>query len=181
MAQVAPGQSPDAKILSGGAAEKVIEVTINCSQEPRRSEFTKQHDGLHSHESLQRHPVLAEGGAYRYLDWDTPLQDLYTDPDRLPSEVTAPVDPFQWRQSHKSWVLVLCCASTFLAAYTPGAYTSGLEQMGREWGVGRVPLVGGVTTYSTGFAIAPMLLAPLSEVRLRQLFTSRSMPRFCTR
>jgi hypothetical protein len=102
---------------------------------------------------------------YRYLDWDTPFQELYTNPDELPHKIMAANDPFQWPKAHKNWTLLLCCVSTFVAAYTPGAYTSGLNQMEQEWGVGRVPLLVGVTTYSTGFAIVPMVLAPLSEVR----------------
>lgn len=63
-------------------------------------------------------------------------------------------------------ILALACFSTGMTAYAAGAYTSGISQMSEEWGVGRTALLVGVTTYTTGFAIAPLFLAPLSEVRL---------------
>lgn len=104
---------------------------------------------------------------YRYLEWSTRLQELSKFPEdleSLPAVVTQVVDPFLWGRAHKNIVLTLCCASTFVAAYTAGAYTSGINQMEAEWGIGRVPLLVGLTIYTTGFAMAPMMLAPLSEV-----------------
>ncbi|KAF8534523.1 major facilitator superfamily domain-containing protein [Trichophaea hybrida] len=124
-----------------------------------------------SHESVRQNSFPSDLNLrevqidYRYLDWDTPFREVYTNPDELPHKITTIIDPFQWPKAHKNWTLLLCCASTSVAAYTPGAYTSGLRQMQQEWGVGRVPLLVGVTTYSVGFSIAPMFLAPLSEVR----------------
>ena len=101
---------------------------------------------------------------YRYLEWTTPLDKLCDHPENLPKQVTGLTDPFKWSDAHKNVVLTLCCLSTFVAAYTAGAYTSGLNQMMVEWNMGRVPLLVGVTAYTTGFAIAPMFLAPMSEV-----------------
>jgi multidrug resistance protein len=40
--------------------------------------------------------------------------------------------------------------------------------MGLEWGVSQTALLIGTTTYCTGFAIAPMILAPLSEIKGRK-------------
>lgn len=101
---------------------------------------------------------------YGYLEWTTPLEGLSRSPGQLPAAVTAVTDPFRWGETRKNVTLALCCSSTFVAAYTAGAYTSGLEQMEHEWGIGRVPLLVGVTSYTAGFSIAPMFLAPLSEV-----------------
>jgi hypothetical protein len=101
---------------------------------------------------------------YRYLEWTTPVEKLCSTPSQLPHSVTSIVDPFTWGSTHKNIVLALTCWSTFMAAYTAGAYTSGMKQMEHEWRIGRVPLLVGVTAYTTGFAIAPMFLAPISEV-----------------
>lgn len=104
------------------------------------------------------------GTDYKYLEWTTPVEELCPNPGQLPRGVIEVVDPFRWGNTKKNVTLALCCASTFVAAYTAGAYTSGLAQMEVEWNMERVPLLVGVTCYTTGFAIAPMFLAPLSEV-----------------
>jgi hypothetical protein len=144
---------------------------------------------LQSHMSGQTHSNVGDGNPtekgvmvsdsqidYRYLDWNTPIEKLCSSPSQLPHSVTSITDPFTWGSTHKNIVLALACWSTFMAAYTAGAYTSGMKQMEHEWGIGRVPLLVGVTAYTTGFAIAPMFLAPISEVSqflariLRQFF-----------
>lgn len=101
---------------------------------------------------------------YKYLEWTTQPGELYSFPERLPSSVTKQTDPFTWNPKQKRMILALACYSTGMAGYSGGAYTSGLDQMSVEWGVSRVALLVGVTTFTTGFAIAPLLLAPLSEV-----------------
>lgn len=101
---------------------------------------------------------------YKYLEWTTQPSELYPFPERLPSSVTKQTDPFTWSPKQKGMTLVLACYSAGMAAYAGGAYTSGLDQMSVEWGVGRVALLVGITTFTTGFAIAPLFLAPLSEV-----------------
>ncbi|RPB11047.1 MFS general substrate transporter [Morchella conica CCBAS932] len=108
---------------------------------------------------------------YRYLEWSTLPSDIYPFPERLPASVMKQTDPFTWKKEHKSMILALACFSTGMTAYAAGAYTSGISQMSEEWGVGRTALLVGVTTYTTGFAIAPLFLAPLSEVYgRRQVF-----------
>lgn len=101
---------------------------------------------------------------YKYLEWSTQPSELYPFPDRLPSSITKQIDPFKWAPRQKRMILALACFSTGMAAYSAGAYTSGLGQMSVEWGVSRVALLVGVTTFTTGFALAPLFLAPLSEV-----------------
>lgn len=101
---------------------------------------------------------------YKYIEWSTQPEELYPFPERLPSSVTSQTDPFTWSPKQKRMILALACFSTGMSAYSGGAYTSGLDQMSVEWGVGRVALLVGVTTFTTGFATAPLFLAPLSEV-----------------
>ncbi|KAL7269468.1 hypothetical protein RUND412_007872 [Rhizina undulata] len=101
---------------------------------------------------------------YRYLEWSTAPSELHPFPEQLPHEITKFTDPFTWSRTQKNSILALCCFLTNMAAYAAGAYTSGIAQMEQEWGVSRIALLVGVTTFTVGFAIAPMALAPLSEV-----------------
>jgi hypothetical protein len=100
---------------------------------------------------------------YRYLEWDTPIADLYGD-SQLPPTLLKLRNPVEWGRGGKAAMLMICCASTFVAAYSAGGYVAGIRQMEALWGVSRVALLVGVTMFTTGFAVAPMLLAPLSEV-----------------
>lgn len=113
--------------------------------------------------SLNSFPI-ANQTIYKYLEWSTQLSELYPTPERLPPSVTKQTDPFTWDPKQKMIILVLGCFSTGMAAYSAGAYTSGLNQMLAEWDVSRVALLVGVTMFTTGFAVAPLFLAPLSEV-----------------
>ncbi|RPA97211.1 MFS general substrate transporter [Choiromyces venosus 120613-1] len=99
-----------------------------------------------------------------YLEWNTPPEALYADPEQLPSSVTCYTDPFTWSRGQKNAIMVLACFSTGMSAYAAGAYTSGIDQMMEEWNVSRLALLVGVTAFTTGFAVAPLVLAPLSEV-----------------
>lgn len=113
-------------------------------------------------------PSITIRTTYKYIEWSTQPEELYPFPEQLPSSVTNQTDPFTWSPKQKRMILTLACFSTGMAAYSGGAYTSGLDQMSVEWNVGRVALLVGVTTFTTGFGIAPLFLAPLSEVsRLR--------------
>lgn len=62
----------------------------------------------------------------------------------------------------------LSCLVTIIAAYNAGAYSPGVEQMSEEWNKGRVAVLVGITTFTVGFGIAPMFLAPFSELNGRR-------------
>jgi multidrug resistance protein len=65
-------------------------------------------------------------------------------------------------------MIVLSCLVTICAAYNAGAYSPGVEQMSEEWNVSRVATLVGITTFTVGFGIAPMVLAPFSELNGRR-------------
>lgn len=62
----------------------------------------------------------------------------------------------------------LSCIATMFTAFTAGAYSPGAEQMTKEWHVSNVAFLVGITTFTTGFGIAPMVLAPFSEINGRR-------------
>jgi len=114
--------------------------------------------------SLASSPVEKPPPELNYLEWDTPLEALYGDLEQLPSSVTRYTDPFTWPRAQKNSIMVIAGFSTALGAYASGAYTSGMDQMMEEWHVSRVALLVGITVFTIGFAVPPMVLSPLSEV-----------------
>ncbi|KAF4540821.1 putative mfs multidrug protein [Lasiodiplodia theobromae] len=77
-------------------------------------------------------------------------------------------NPFDWSPKHKSIILWLSCIATAMTAYTAGSYSPGVGQMSDEWHVSRVACLVGITIFTCGFAVAPMVLAPFSEINGRK-------------
>ena len=113
---------------------------------------------------------------YRYLTFETEVpspvilhlkQEVR---DRLPPppDLTKYTSPLEWSSTRKSFIICLSCAATCLTAYSAGAYSPGGEQMERKWHVSPVAVLTGLTTFTSGFAIAPMVLAPFSEINGRK-------------
>lgn len=73
-------------------------------------------------------------------------------------------DPQHWPRRRKTFLLSLSCLSTFLSAYSIGLYAPAEDQMMEEWSVSHTQIALGLTTYAFGFALAPMFLAPFSEI-----------------
>ncbi|KAF2212260.1 hypothetical protein CERZMDRAFT_112000 [Cercospora zeae-maydis SCOH1-5] len=94
-----------------------------------------------------------------------------TSNDKLPPEppnLKSYESPFTWSSSRKSFMTWLSCIVTLFTAFNAGAYTSGIDQMTSEWNVSRVAALLGVTTFTAGFGVAPMFLAPFSEINGRR-------------
>jgi hypothetical protein len=70
--------------------------------------------------------------------------------------------------TRKTLMVWLSCISTVVAAYSAGSYASATAQCTIEWGVSDVAFNVGITTFTTGFGVAPMVLAPLSEINGRR-------------
>ncbi len=113
---------------------------------------------------------------YHYLTFETDLPAPSTIVTSLPDGRAAPeppnlsnyVSPFTWSESRKSFITWLSCAVTVVTAYTAGAYSPAIAQMSAEWDVSEEAALVGITTFTTGFAIAPMVLAPFSEFNGRK-------------
>ena len=113
---------------------------------------------------------------YLYLTFETELPAPSTIKSSLPDGPTAPeppdlsdyISPFAWSKSRKSFTTWLSCAVTVVTAYTAGSYSPASAQMSAEWGVSQEAIYVGITTFTTGFAIAPMVLAPFSEINGRK-------------
>lgn len=83
-------------------------------------------------------------------------------------DLTQYANPLDWSRRRKTLILWMTCVATCFAAFSAGAYTPGSSQMEAEWGVGHVTLLTGITLFTVGFGIAPMALAPFSELNGRK-------------
>lgn len=113
---------------------------------------------------------------WHYLTYETDLPS----PTALPSTGTTSADypeppnlakyvsPFDWPESRKTFITWLSCVATAVTAYTAGSYSSGEAQMAAEWGVSELAVTVGITTFTTGFGVMPMVLAPFSEINGRR-------------
>jgi hypothetical protein len=130
-------------------------------------------DDIKLAEKQQHHTQEIE---YLYLDFDTELPTPYGLSDSKESSTPPPpcpnlnkyTSPFLWSSSRKSMTTWLACGVTLLAAYSAGEYTPASSQLLSEWHVSQVAYNVGVTTFTAGFGIAPMVLAPFSEINGRR-------------
>lgn len=112
---------------------------------------------------------------FHYLTFETSLPHpsnlLIPSHDHLPPppqpNLQLYTSPFEWSESRKSVMIWLSCIATTVAAYTAGSYAPAVPQMCAEWGISEIAAYVGITTFCAGFAIAPMVLAPFSEINGR--------------
>ena len=112
-----------------------------------------------------------------YLTFTTPLPTANTTlpshssprPPPPPPNLTPYTDPQTWPTSRKNLLLTLSCIATWLTAYTSGSYSppQHLIQAALHPHPPIEAVLAGISTFCLGFALAPMLLAPLSELNGR--------------
>ncbi|KAF1841756.1 MFS general substrate transporter [Cucurbitaria berberidis CBS 394.84] len=159
--------------VRSGPAEDCDPAADNDT-ELEEEEFRKteqENSGYRSQESFQDAEIV-----WRYLTFETELphpttiyptqagQGLPPEPPNL-AKFT---DPFDWSETRKNVTIWVSCIITALTAFTAGAYSPGVGQMAEEWDVSSVAALVGITTFTTGFAVAPMVLAPFSEINGRR-------------
>ncbi|KAK2039001.1 major facilitator superfamily transporter [Colletotrichum somersetense] len=106
---------------------------------------------------------------YQYLTFDTSLPELVDISIRSQSKPAVPdlaryTSPLQWPHARKYLMLALSCVATFLTAYTAGSYSPPSSIMAGDLGTSQLKVLVGITTFCIGFALSPMILAPLSEI-----------------
>jgi hypothetical protein len=112
---------------------------------------------------------------YRYLTFETELPQPTSITPRSPDAPLPPappdlkkfMSPFLWSEAQKRMIIWLSVVATAFTAFSAGAYSPGLDQMTNHWGVSNVAVLTGITTFTTGFGLAPMVLAPFSEINGR--------------
>ncbi|KAL4782148.1 major facilitator superfamily domain-containing protein [Aspergillus varians] len=111
-----------------------------------------------------------------YLELDTTLPTpwitLPPGPGQLPPPEAPNLDPYispflwpEWRKSMMTWI---SCAVTALAGYSAGEITPASATLTEAWDISAVEYNLGITIFCIGFALAPMVLAPFSEINGRR-------------
>lgn len=77
-------------------------------------------------------------------------------------------DPLTWSKTHKNLMTWVSCATNVTAAYSAGSYAAPAYQLTKLWGISDVAYKIGITLFTLGFGLAPMVLAPFSEVQGRR-------------
>lgn len=111
-----------------------------------------------------------------YLEFETPLPTpLITSPPG-PGQSPPPEcpslekfgSPFLWPKWRKSMMTWVSCAVTALAGYAAGESSPASAELSKEWGISVVVYNLSITIFCIGFALAPMVLAPFSEINGRK-------------
>lgn len=107
--------------------------------------------------------------SYLYLTFDSHLPEPAASPDDgqslpQPPNLTAFTNPQQWSQGLKYLLLSLSCVATFLTAYSAGSYSSPSKLIAHDFDSTQTVVLLGITTFCAGFGLAPMVLAPISEI-----------------
>ncbi|KAF5518513.1 Efflux pump FUBT [Colletotrichum aenigma] len=117
-------------------------------------------------------PPLDENSpiTYQYLTFESVIPEpAFLESPESPPLPPAPdlnrfSNPLQWPHGRKYLMLALSCIATFLTAYTAGSYSPPASIMAADLDTTRLAMLTGITTFCIGFALSPMVLAPLSEL-----------------
>ena len=113
---------------------------------------------------------------YLYLTFNTQLpsptdislvQPNQSPPPEAP-DLRPYVSPFLWPSTRKAVITALSCTVTLMSASCAGSYAPAQNQLTAAWNIGPIVFNLGITSYTTGFAIAPMISAPFSEINGRR-------------
>lgn len=113
---------------------------------------------------------------YRYLEFDTALPSPQISLPPGPSQLAPPecpklekhTSPFLWSKWRKTWITWISCTVTLLAGLSAGEASVASSIFADKWNVSLVVSNLTITIFCVGFALAPMVLAPLSEFEGRR-------------
>lgn len=86
--------------------------------------------------------------------------------DFLPDD---PRDPMNWPQSKKWFITMTVAVATLAVAFVSSAYSGSIAQIIEEFQCSQEVATLGISLFVLGFAIGPLLWAPLSELYGRQV------------
>lgn len=78
-------------------------------------------------------------------------------------------NPRNWSKSQKWYLTFLCSYINVLVASQASVYSTGQAQIENEFGISEELAIAGLSLYVLGFAIGPMIFAPLSETFGRRM------------
>ncbi|RAH48941.1 MFS general substrate transporter [Aspergillus brunneoviolaceus CBS 621.78] len=100
----------------------------------------------------------------QHLTFATDLSFLLGSHPVPPPKLKHLESPYEWTRHYKGVLTGVSCIATLFASFAASCYSPGAAQMEAEWHVSQVASLVGITTFTSGFAIGPMFLAPFSEI-----------------
>ncbi|KAF0315009.1 major facilitator superfamily transporter [Colletotrichum asianum] len=79
-----------------------------------------------------------------------------------------PRNPMGWSKPKKWFITMMVSLTTLAVALLSSAYTGGIREIIEEFGISQIVATLGVSLFVLGFAIGPLMWAPLSELFGRQ-------------
>ncbi|KAI1424959.1 major facilitator superfamily domain-containing protein [Xylaria sp. FL1777] len=179
--------------LSGRISEQKVDDHATQSLYPGRNRPEDEKKGGEGKETYDKEPEISwspspspETGTqvsalldrnsqidYMYLTFDTvlPAPNISegTAEAAIPGspDLSRYVDPLRWPRTRKNVMVAVACVGTLATAYAAGAYSPPLDRIAAELQTTHEVALLGVTTFCLGFAYAPMVLAPFSEINGR--------------
>lgn len=87
-----------------------------------------------------------------------------------------PRNPMEFSQFKKWFIVITVAIATLAVAFVSSAYSGGVEEVIKEFGISQEVATLGISLFVLGFAVGPLIWAPMSELYGRQyLFTGTYM------
>ncbi|KAJ3788558.1 MFS general substrate transporter [Lentinula aff. detonsa] len=80
-----------------------------------------------------------------------------------------PEDPYNWSNTRKWIITTQLALTTFTVSFSSSSYSGGLEDITRDLNVSDELAVLGISLYVLGFAVGPLLFAPMGEMYGRRI------------
>ncbi|CAN8096561.1 unnamed protein product [Discula destructiva] len=97
------------------------------------------------------------------LQWRYPGQGTEDDPYAVDFTPCDPFNPQDWTIRKKWTMTILTAFSTLAVAFVSSAFSGGLTYIMEEFGVSQQLSILGISLFVVGFAVGPLLWAPMSE------------------
>lgn len=102
------------------------------------------------------------------LQWRYPGSGTEEDPFAVDFTPCDPFNPQDWTTRKKWTMTILTAFSTLAVAFVSSAFSGGLAYIAAEFGVSEELSILGISLFVVGFAVGPLLWAPMSESFGRQ-------------
>ena len=148
------------------------EIAKEDSEKPLQSGSSSNlspDESLGPDDDIQWHYLTFETGLPRpaYLAQSPASSDSRPPAPQCP-DLKKYTSPFLWPKSRKHFMTWFGAISTTITAYTAGSYATGIHQMMEEWHISEPAAEVGIALFTCGFGVAPMFLAPFSEINGRR-------------